>query len=114
MLQKIVPGTVYWKMLRENPAQTHLEIIFNLQEFLEIGSIDRAQPFHAFDPRERFYSLSDRNNYIKERKKGKKGGEEPTSNMMPQEENFEEIFNDDVVNDELNHIDDIHQRLFNA
>lgn len=114
MLQKIVPGTVYWKMLRENPAQTHLEIIFNLQEFLEIGSIDRSQPFHAFDPRERFYSLSDRNNYIKERKKGKKGGEEPTSNMMPQEENFEEIFNDDVVNDELNHIDDIHQRLFNA
>lgn len=118
MLQKITPGTVYWKMLRENPAQTHLEIIFDLENFIELGSVNKAQPYISFNPRERFYSLSDRNNYIKEKKKKKPAptnGGEPQTNLSSNEEDYTEIFNDEAIDKELNRMDDdIHQKLFNA
>lgn len=64
-LQKIPPGLVYWKLLRMNPAKTNLEIIFNMTDFIKLGSInDKALPYFNYNSADYFYDIQERNLYL--------------------------------------------------
>ena len=64
-LRKIETGTIYWKMHKINPGKTHLELIYDNLDVLQIGVYDKpAEPTKSYDKAARIYNLQERNAYV--------------------------------------------------
>lgn len=64
-LRKIETGTIYWKMHKINPGKTHLELIYDNLDVLQIGVYDKpAEPKKPYDKAARIYNLQERNAYV--------------------------------------------------
>lgn len=115
-LRKIPPGRVYWKLLREQPAQTNLEIIYNMGNIIQLGCIDKTSLFHQ-DSTTPIYNLTERNDYIKAKlhiSPDLSESEQHNNNSLYDEEMYNEIMMDEEDNIEMQKISEesIHEKLY--
>lgn len=77
ILRKIDTGTIYWKMHKINPGKTHLEIIYDNLDILQIGVYDKpAEPTKPYDKAARIYNLQERNAYVEMQLKNSRKGDD--------------------------------------
>lgn len=115
-LKKIPPGLVYWKLLREQPAQTHLEIIYNMQDIIQLGCIDKTSLLHQTSTTP-IYDLTERNEYIKAKlhiSPDLSESEYHSNDSLYDEEMYNEIMMDEDDDIELQKLSEesIHEKLY--